>query len=87
MSNVEDRLHARDEQVEFDRKYAEAVASIRKNQEIEAGQAGALMFAAVAYGEELEGNKAFQMASHLAKLFCIAAVLIIPNLLIIDVLL
>jgi hypothetical protein len=54
---------------------------------IENGQSGALLFAAMAYGDALEENTLFKTASHLAKLFCIAAAFIIPNLLVIHVLL
>lgn len=87
MSGVDARVFAREEQTMLDTRYAEARAEIERNRLIENGQSGALMFAALAYGDALEENSLFRTASHLAKLFCIAAVFIIPNLLVLHVLL
>ncbi|OSQ46989.1 hypothetical protein [Marivita geojedonensis] len=87
MSGVDARVFAREEQTMLDTRYAEARSEIERNRLIENGQSGALMFAALAYGDALEENSLFRTASHLAKLFCIAAVFIIPNLLVLHVLL
>lgn len=87
MSGVDARLAAKDEQELLDARYKAARADIERQRLIESGQAGALMFAAMAYGETLEKNSIFQLASHWAKLVCIAAVFVIPNLLVIHVLL
>ena len=87
MSNVEARKQSVEEGRALEELYQEARARIEKNRKIEQGQAGALMFAALAYGDAMENNRAFTLASHWAKLFCIAAVFIIPNLLMIRVLL
>jgi hypothetical protein len=86
MSNVEDRLNSLDHQ-RLDARYEAAKAGILRNRRIENGQAGAMVFAALAYGDALEENALFAKASHWAKLFCIAAVFVIPNLLVIRVLL
>ncbi|WP_439521183.1 hypothetical protein [Marivita sp.] len=87
MSGLDARAAAKTEQQSLDARYAEARAEIERNRLIENGQSGALLFAAMAYGDALEENKSFRMASHWAKLICIAAVFIIPNLLVISVLL
>ncbi|SHG81250.1 hypothetical protein [Marivita hallyeonensis] len=87
MSGVEARSAAKAEQDEFEARYVKARAELERSRMIENGQAGALMFAAMAYGDALEENKLFKSASHAAKLFCIAAAFIIPNLLVIRVLL
>lgn len=87
MSGVDARVFAKEEQTMLDTRYAEARAEIERNRLIENGQSGALMFAALAYGDALEENSLFRTASHLAKLFCIAAGFIIPNLLVLHVLL
>jgi hypothetical protein len=68
-------------------RYEAAVAQLRRSEQIEQGQSGAMVFAALAYGDTLEKNTVFASASHLAKLFCIAALFVIPNLLVIHVLL
>lgn len=86
MSNLEDRMYSVEEAREIDARYQRARAQIEKNREIEAGQASALFFASMAYRDTLETNKLFAAASHAAKLFCIAALFIIPNLLVIQVL-
>lgn len=83
MSNLEDRKISVDEARAIDARYKAARAKIEKAREVEAGQAGALFFAAMAYGEELERNTLFQKASHAAKLFCIAFAFIVPNVLLI----
>ena len=67
----------------LDARYTAAVADIRASQQIEAGQSGALVYGALAYGEALDSRPLFGKLSHLAKLFCIAAVFAIPNLLVI----
>jgi len=87
MSGVEARTAARVEQDYLDKRYAAARSDIERNRLIENGQSGALLYAAMAYGDVLEGNSLFRSASHAAKLFCIAAAFIIPNLLIVRVLL
>ncbi|MBV2359286.1 hypothetical protein KUH32_05850 [Thalassococcus sp. CAU 1522] len=87
MSNVDDRLESLEERRKLEDRYASAKAALLRNRRIEEGQAGALVFAALAYGNALEESSAFAKASHLAKLFCIAAALIVPNLLVIHVLL
>jgi hypothetical protein len=87
MSGMDARMAAKEEQQSLDARYAEARAEIERNRLIENGQSGALLFAAMAYGDAMEENKLFRTASHWAKLVCIAAVCIIPNLLVIHVLL
>lgn len=87
MSGMDARMAAKQEQETLNARYAEARAEIERNRLIENGQSGALMFAAMAYGEAMEDNRLFRVASHWAKLVCIAAVFIIPNLLVIHVLL
>jgi len=87
MSGVDARLAAKDEQEYLDARYKQARADLERQRLIENGQSGALLFAAMAYGETLEENSLFRMASHWAKLVCIAAVFVIPNLLVIHVLL
>lgn len=87
MSGMDERAAAKTEQEALNKRYAEARASIERNRLIENGQSGALLFAAMAYGDALEGNSLFRSASHAAKLFCIAAAFIIPNLLVIYMLL
>ena len=86
MSNLEHRKTSVAERDALDAKYRAARARIEKNRQVEAGQAGALMFAALAYQETLETNTLFATASHWAKLFCIAALFVIPNLLVLRVL-
>jgi hypothetical protein len=86
MSNVEMRLRSVEETRALDARYAKARAEIERGREIEAGQAGALVFAALAYNDTLNSNTLFARASHAAKLVCIAAVCIIPNLLVLHVL-
>jgi hypothetical protein len=78
---------AKEEREWLDARYAKARAEIERQRLIESGQSGALLFAAMAYGDAMETTPLFQKAAHAAKLFCIAAVCIIPNLLVIDVLL
>ena len=87
MSGMDARMSAKTEQQALDKRYAEARADIERNRLIEKGQSGALMFAAMAYGDALEENSLFRTASHWAKLFCIGAAFVIPNLLVIHVLL
>ncbi|MGJ8602753.1 MAG: hypothetical protein ACSHXH_01410 [Marivita sp.] len=87
MSGLDARVAAKMEQQTLDARYAAARADIERSRLIENGQAGALLFAAMAYGDALEENNLFRTASHVAKLVCIAAVFIIPNLLVIHVLL
>ncbi|WP_439123302.1 hypothetical protein [Marivita sp.] len=87
MSGMDARVAAKTEQQALEKRYAEARADIERNRLIENGQSGALLYAAMAYGDALEENTLFRTASHWAKLFCIAAVCIIPNLLVIHVLL
>lgn len=87
MSGMDVRVAAIAEQQMLDKRYAESRADIERNRLIENGQSGALLFAAMAYGDALEENSLFRAASHGAKLFCIAAAFIIPNLLVIHVLL
>jgi hypothetical protein len=87
MSGMEVRVAAKTEQKMLDQRYAEARADLERNRLIENGQSGALLFAAMAYGDALEENTLFRTASHWAKLFCIGAAFVIPNLLVIHVLL
>jgi predicted NBD/HSP70 family sugar kinase len=87
MSGMDVRVAAKTEQKMLDQRYAEARADLERSRLIENGQSGALLFAAMAYGDALEENTLFRTASHLAKLFCIAAAFVIPNLLVIYVLL
>ncbi len=75
------------DQESLEKRYHAARARLESSQRIEQGQSGALMFAAMAYGETLESKPMFATMSHLAKLFCIAALFLIPNLLVIYVLL
>lgn len=71
-----------DQQARLHDRYIRSRAQLERSRAIEAGQAGALMFAAVAYDDALKGNSLFAALSHGAKLFCIAAVFVIPNLLV-----
>lgn len=87
MSGMDVRVAAKTEQKMLDQRYAEARADLERSRLIENGQSGALLFAAMAYGDALEENTLFRTASHWAKLFCIAAAFVIPNLLVIYVLL
>jgi len=87
MSGVEARMAAKVESDYLEERYAAARADLERNRMIENGQSGALLFAAMAYGDALEEYSIFKSASHAAKLFCIAAAFIIPNLLVIRVLL
>lgn len=82
MSGVEERMAAKDEQAMLNERYLAARADLERSRLIENGQSGALLFAAMAYGDALESNSLFRLASHWAKLFCIAAVFVIPNLLV-----
>jgi NAD(P)H-nitrite reductase large subunit len=86
MSGVEERVAAKDEQQFLETRYKEARADIERKRLIENGQSGALLFAAMAYGETLDESAFLKMATHWAKLICIAAVFIFPNLLVIRVL-
>lgn len=87
MSNVEDRLESVMENQMLEERYQKMRAKIERNRLIEDGQAGAMVFAALAYGDALDEHRSFRLVSHWAKLFCIAAVFVIPNLLVIHVLL
>lgn len=87
MSGVAARMSAKAEQDKLDARYAAARADIERGRLIESGQSGALVFAALAYGDALEGSSLFRNLAHAAKLFCIAAACIIPNLLVLHVLL
>lgn len=86
MSGVEARMAAKEERDYLDQRYAKARAEIERSRQIETGQAAALLYAAYAYGDAMEENSLFKSASHAAKLFCIAAAFIIPNLLVVRVL-
>jgi hypothetical protein len=85
MSNVEDRMKEIEAAKALDDRYEAAKAEYLRKQRVQQGEAGALMFAALAYGDVLENYSLFAKASHAAKLVCIAAVFIIPNLLFIRV--
>ncbi|MFZ5963324.1 hypothetical protein ACOXXX_10260 [Thalassococcus sp. BH17M4-6] len=87
MSDAKDAKNHRIDPAVLDARYKAAVADLRRTQRVEDGQAGALVYAALAYGDALESNSLFARASHVAKLLCIAAVFVIPNLLVIAVLL
>lgn len=67
--------------------YANAVAKIERSRRIEEGQAGAIVFAALVFGDALESRPLFAKAAHAAKLCCIAALFLIPNLLFLRVVL
>lgn len=71
----------------LDTRYEAAKADILKQQRLRQGEAAGLMVMAMAYGEELDEGKALAKAAHVAKLICIAAVFVIPNLLFIRVVL
>ena len=86
MSNVEDRIRSMAEVNELEARYKAARAKIERSRRIEAGQAGALYFAAMAYGDAMEESGGLARATHVAKLICIAALFVIPNLLVIRVL-
>ncbi len=87
MSGMDARVSAKEKQQMLEDRYQAARANIDRRRQIEDGQSGALLFAAMAYGDALERNKLLKLASHWAKLFCIAAVFVIPNLLVLRVLL
>ncbi len=85
MSSLEDRSQAVEERIALDARYEKAKAEIERNREVEMGQAGALMFAAMAYGDTMKSTPMLVKAAHWAKLFCIASAFILPNLLFIRV--
>jgi hypothetical protein len=87
MSWADVRGGAKVEQDVLEARYIRARSEIERSRLIENGQSGALLFAALAYGDVLEQNSMFKSASHAAKLFCIASVFVIPNLLVLHVLL
>lgn len=87
MSNVEDRLSELETSAELDRRYRAARAEIERKERLRQGEAGALVFAALAYGEEEARGAGLARAAHISKLICIAAVFVIPNLLFIRVVL
>ncbi len=87
MSHVEDGSGAVVSNEVLDDRYRRARAKLESSRKIEAGQGGAVVFAALAYGETLDESSLFKTVSHLAKLFCIAALFLIPNLLVVHVLL
>jgi hypothetical protein len=70
-----------------DPKYQEAKARIEAKRRARTGEAGGVMVAAFAYGNALEESALLARATHWARLICIAAVCVIPNLLVIRVLL
>lgn len=87
MSTLEDRTSSKPDAEALEARYQASVAHLRKNRMIEQGQAGALVYAALAFKSALETKSFLATASHLAKLFCIAALFVIPNLLVLHVLL
>ncbi|MGY9048964.1 hypothetical protein P775_21385 [Puniceibacterium antarcticum] len=87
MSNLQDRSESVGNSSALRKRYETSRASIESFRRIEAGQSGAMVYAALAYGDVLESSSGFRTMSHLAKLFCIAALFVIPNLLVIHVLL
>ncbi|WP_292285125.1 hypothetical protein [Marivita sp.] len=87
MSGMDARVSAKEKKQMLEDRYQAARAELDRSREIENGQSGALLFAAMAYGDALEQNNLFKLASHWAKLVCIAAVFVIPNLLVLRVLL
>ena len=82
MSSLEDRRDALESQIEFDAKHAAALASVKRSQLLKEGEGLAVMHAAMSFGQDaLEGPLA--KVVHASKLFCIAALFIIQNALII----
>ncbi len=87
MYDHDGRLNGTISATDLTSRYQEARRRIEAGQRREAGQAGALVYAALAYGDSLERASIFGTVTHLSKLFCIAALFVIPNLLVIHVLL
>ncbi len=87
MYDHDGRLNGTTSATDLTARYQEARRSIEARQRLEAGQSGALVYAALAYGDSLERTSIFGAVTHLSKLFCIAALFVIPNLLVIHVLL
>ena len=67
---------------EMRERYELNKASLVRHQQIEAGQASALTYAAFATKTAFDQNSLFRSAAHAAKLFNIAAVGIVPILLV-----
>ncbi|SIS69350.1 hypothetical protein SAMN05421759_102417 [Roseivivax lentus] len=63
-------------------RYEASKAQLERSKQIEAGQASALTYAAFATKTAFDENTLFQKAAHAAKLFNIAAIGIVPILLI-----
>jgi hypothetical protein len=85
MSNLEDRKQSVDEAQAIDARYRKARAQIEKARLVESGQGAALFYVAMAYKDELSERSIYQSAVHASKLFLIACVCIIPNLLMLRV--
>ena len=86
MSNTEIRMRSVEESRALESRYRAARAEIERGRRIESGQSGALVYAALALNDTFERSPALSRLSHLAQLFCIAALFIVPNLLAIYVL-
>lgn len=80
-------IYGADDTERMKERYATLRKQLVRRERIEKGQGGAAFYAAQAYGSVLEESAMLQKATHAAKLFCIAAVFVVPNLLVIHVLL
>lgn len=87
MTNMNSGPEASDTTGSLNQRYELAKAELVRSKQLEQGQSGALVFAALAYGDALEESKLLRLVSHWAMLFCIAAAFVIPNLLVVRVLL
>ncbi|WP_425091855.1 hypothetical protein [Tropicimonas sp. S265A] len=84
MSNLEDRVYARDENP-YAEKYATALASIDAKRRQQEASGYAWMAAITGYGEAAEGPSRFGKLSRGAKWFVLWFAMVLPSLLLIRV--
>lgn len=84
MSNLEDRVYARDENP-YAEKYANAVASIEAERLSKEASGYAWMAAAMSYGEAAEGTSRFGKIARASKWFVLWFAMALPCLLVIHV--
>ncbi|NSX54098.1 hypothetical protein [Parasulfitobacter algicola] len=83
MSNMDDLKPALDEEQRQKAVYDAAMASVKQSERKRQAAGYAVMAGAMGYGEAALGDGKFAKLSKAAKLFCIAALFILPNALII----
>jgi hypothetical protein len=84
MSNLEDRVYARNENP-FAEKYARAMASIETEKRNREASGYAWMAAAMSYGEAAQGPSRFGKVARGAKWFVLWFSMLLPSLLVIHV--